>query len=88
MTTLHVSLSEENRSFVEEQASVEGFPSPDAYLQALVRQARLKKAKIAFDEKIRQTLKEPATEMTRADWDELEREVWENHRRDQERAGL
>ena len=36
MTTLTVSLSEENRSVVEVQADDEGFAVPDAYREALV----------------------------------------------------
>lgn len=87
MNTLTVSLSEANSSFVEETAAAEGFASAGAYVDALVRQARIKKAKMALDAKLLEAMESgPATEMTREDWDQLERQVWEEHRRDQERA--
>lgn len=79
-------LSEQSRAFVEAQAADEGFASPSAYLDALVRQARIKKAKQALEAKLLEAMNSgTAAEMTREEWDEMEREVWDEHRRDQER---
>ena len=77
MTTLTVSLPEADRAFAEAQAAAEGLASAGDYMRSLLREARRKDVKRALDEKIRQTLKEPATEMTQADWDEIRREIIE-----------
>lgn len=85
MAAITVLLSEENQSFVETQASVEGFASTDDYLDSLVQEARLKQAKKAIDDKLRHALSSgPATEMTRENWSRLEQKVWEREGR---RAG-
>ena len=77
MTATTYELSEQSRSFIEAQAAAEGFASPGAYLDALVHQARVKKAKQALEARLLQAMNEPATEMTREDWDELRRRVRE-----------
>ncbi len=87
MVSTTYELSEKSRAFVEEQATAEGFASPGAYLDDLVRQARIKRGKQALEAKLLEALDSgPATEMTREDWDQLERQVWDEHRREQERA--
>ena len=75
MTTLTVSLSEDAKAFAEGQAAEEGFPSAGVYVQALLRQAQLRKAKLALDATLRQAMQEPTTEMTKADWDALRRRI-------------
>jgi hypothetical protein len=75
MVSTTIELSEKSRAFVEEQATAEGFPSPGAYLEALVHQARVKRAKEALEEELRKGLESPTSEMTRADWDALRQRI-------------
>ncbi|WP_169980225.1 type II toxin-antitoxin system ParD family antitoxin [Tautonia rosea] len=76
----------EIRLFIEAQAAEQGCASAGEYPLALVREAQLRQAKAGIDAKLIEALENgPATPMTREDWDELEREVWERDR--QERAG-
>ena len=77
MSPMTIPLSEENRSFVEAQSVAEGYESPGAFVDAVIRDARLASSKKRLDEILRRTLREPATEMTQADWDELRRGVIE-----------
>jgi antitoxin ParD1/3/4 len=83
MSSLTFELSEQSRSFIQEQAAAEGFPTPGAYLDALVRQVQLKKAKLELEAKFREALASgPGAPMTREDWEVLERNVWERHRQE------
>ena len=89
MVSTTYELSEKSRAFVEDQAPALGFASTGAYLDDLVRQARINRGKQALEAKLLEALDSgPATEMTREDWDQLERNVWERHRQDQEAAGI
>ena len=82
MTAATYELSEQSRAFVEAQTTAEGFATPGAYLDALVRQAQVKKARQALEAKLLEAMNSgPAVEMTREDWDRLERNVWERHQR-------
>jgi antitoxin ParD1/3/4 len=81
MTTMNISLPDEMKAFVEDQMSQEGYASASEYLRALIREAQRRRAKQALEAKFREALESgPATPMTRDDWDELERNVWERHR--------
>ncbi len=42
MSALTILLSEESRSFLEEGAAAEGFDSPSAFLEGLIRQERIR----------------------------------------------
>jgi Arc/MetJ-type ribon-helix-helix transcriptional regulator len=86
MTTITIQLPDETRSFIEAQAAERGCASAGEYLLALVQEAQLRQAKAGIDAKLIEALESgPATPMTRDDWDELERQVWERDR--QEQAG-
>ena len=77
MTTLTVSLTESAKAFAEGQAAEEGFPSAAEYVQALLRQAQVKKAKLALEATLREAMQEPTTELTKEDWDRLRRRILE-----------
>ena len=49
MTTIHVTLSEELKAFVDREVAEGGFESPDAYLQSLVRDAQRRRARRVLD---------------------------------------
>ncbi len=75
MTTLHVSLPDSMKDFVESQAATEGFGSPSEYLRSVIGQVQKRQAKQALDAKLLEGLDGPAVEMTTEDWDDIEREA-------------
>jgi antitoxin ParD1/3/4 len=78
MTTMNISLPEEMKAFIEAQMATEGYASASEYLRTLIREAQKRQAKQALEAKFREALESgPATPMTREDWDELHRRVWE-----------
>jgi antitoxin ParD1/3/4 len=84
MTTMNISLPDEMKAFVEAEMAQEGYASASEYLRALIRDAQKRRAKRALEAKFREALESgPATPMTRDDWDDLERKVWERHRTEQ-----
>lgn len=84
MATMNLSLPDEMKAFVEAQAALEGHASAAEYVQALIREAQRQRAKQALEVKLREGIESgAATEMTTTDWDALERQVWERHRRSQ-----
>ena len=83
MTTMNISLPDEMKAFVETEMAHEGYASASEYLRALIRDAQKRRAKRELEAKFREALESgPATPMTREDWDELERHVWERHRQE------
>lgn len=88
MATMNVSLPDEMKAFVEAQAAKEGFGTTSEYLRSVIREVQKRQAaKQAIEAKLREALESgPAEPMTREDWDELERKVWERHRREQARS--
>ncbi len=80
MTTMNISLPDEMRSFVEARMAQEGFASASEYVRSLIREAQKHQAKQELETRFREALESgAATPMTRADWDDLERRVWERH---------
>ena len=78
MTTMNVSLPEEMKTFVEAQLASEGFASTSEYLRSLIRDAQRRQAKRELEARFRDALESgPAVEMTREDWDSIEREAVE-----------
>jgi antitoxin ParD1/3/4 len=81
MTNLTISLSEELRTFIEEQAASAGYGTASDYLQALVREEQKRKAQERLEELLLEGLESgPATPMTAEDWDEMRRQYDERHR--------
>ena len=84
MTTMNISVPDEMKAFVETRIAEEGYASASEYLRALIRDAQKRQAKRELEAKFREALESgPASPMTRSDWDELERNVSERHRRRQ-----
>ena len=84
MTTLNISLPDDLKAFIEAQVAEEGYASASEYLQAVLRDARMRKARKKLEAKRDETLaSDPDEPMTREDWESIEREAWERHRRDQ-----
>ena len=80
MTTMNISLPETLKQFVEEQVKSGGFGTASEYVRALIREAQLRAARQELDAKLLDGLDSgPASPMTREDWDELKRRVWERH---------
>ena len=72
------------KAFIEAQMATEGYASASEYLRTLIREAQKRQAKQALEAKFREALESgPATPMTREDWDELHRRVWERDGQEQ-----
>jgi antitoxin ParD1/3/4 len=84
MTTMNISLPEEMKAFIEAEMTQEGYASASEYLRSLIREAQKRRAKQELEAKLREALESgPATPMTREDWDELRRRVWEREAQEQ-----
>ncbi len=84
MAIMNISLPDEMKAFVEAEMAQEGYASASEYVRALLRDAQKRRAKRELEAKFREALESgPATPMTRDDWDDLERKVWERHRTEQ-----
>jgi Arc/MetJ-type ribon-helix-helix transcriptional regulator len=82
MTILTVELPDSTYQFLSEQASSQGFGSPSEFLAALASQAEAHRDTI--EQKLTKGLDSgPAREMSRQDWDELKRRVWDRHQAEQ-----
>lgn len=80
MTTMNLSLPDELNSFVEAQSAQEGHASAEDYVRSLIREAQKRQARQELEARLREAIETgPATPLTRADWDDLERRVWERH---------
>ena len=75
MNSLTVSLSDNDREFVEAQVAAGGYESPESYIRGLIRADQNRRALDEVETLLLQSLKEPATEMTEADWARLRLEL-------------
>jgi antitoxin ParD1/3/4 len=76
--TMIISLPETLKQFVEEQVKSGGYGTASEYVRTLIREAQLRAARQELDTKLLEGLDSgPAARMTREDWDELKRRVWE-----------
>jgi antitoxin ParD1/3/4 len=83
MATMNLSLPDAMKEFVEAQAAQEGYGSVSEYMRVIIRDLQKRKAKQELEAKLLEgLLSGPAEPMTREDWDELERRVWERHHRE------
>jgi Arc/MetJ-type ribon-helix-helix transcriptional regulator len=73
MTTLHLSLPEPLKHFVEEQTAKGGFRSESDYLQSLVSEAQQREV----EKQLLEGLASPASPMTPDDWADLRRQIIE-----------
>jgi antitoxin ParD1/3/4 len=77
MVTMNISLPDEMREFVEDQAARSGYASAGEYLHALIREAQKRQAKQELEAKLLEGLEGSATRMTRAEWDSIRAEALE-----------
>ena len=77
MATMNVSLPDEMKAFVEDQAAKEGFGTTSEYLRSMIRDVQKRLAKQALEAKLLEGLEGPTVLMTREDWDSIEREALE-----------
>ncbi|ODT36439.1 MAG: addiction module antitoxin [Microbacterium sp. SCN 71-17] len=82
MTTMNISLPDDMKAFVEAQMAADGYASASEYLHALIREDQKRRARHALEAKLVEGLQGPAVEMTREDWDSIEREALEGIARD------
>lgn len=81
MATMNISLPDEMKAFVEEQARAKGFGTVSEYVRSLLRAVQEEER---YREAVRGKLLEaieggPATSMTSSDWDDIRREVERRH---------
>ncbi len=69
--------SDEMRAFVEAQMAQGEYASASEYLRSLIRDAQKRQAKPALEAELLEALQGPAVEMTRDEWDSIEREALE-----------
>jgi antitoxin ParD1/3/4 len=75
MASRTISLPDDTMEFAEAAARRRGLGSVDAYLEAVLREERLREARREIDARLREAIESgPAEPMTREDWDAIERE--------------
>jgi len=77
MTTMNISVPDEMKAFVEAEMAQEGYASASEYLRALIRDAQKRRARQDLEAKLLEGLQGPAVQMTRDDWDSIQREAQE-----------
>jgi antitoxin ParD1/3/4 len=78
METVTISLSKAHKEFVEAQMAEGGFGSVSKYIDALLRAERRRQAEAKLVALVQEAeASGPATPMTKEDWDNLKRRVWE-----------
>ncbi len=77
MTTMNISVPDEMKAFVEAEMAQEGYASASEYLRALIRDAQKRRARQELEAKLLEGLQGPAVQMTRDDWDSIQREALE-----------
>jgi len=75
MTTLSISLPDNLKDFVEEQAALGGYPTPSDYIQSLLCEAQDFKDRAALERKLLAALDAEPVEMGSADWDLMRERV-------------
>ena len=85
MTTMNISVPEDMKAFLETQAAAEGHASASDYVRTLIRDAQRRRAKQELEAKLLEGLQGPVVEMTREDWDSIQREAQERFDREQAR---
>ncbi len=72
MTTLNLSLPDNLKAFVEEQAAAGGYDTAGDYVRSLIREARDRKE---IEDKLLAALETEPSEMQEADWDRMRERV-------------
>ena len=76
MATMNISLPDELKAFVEDQATQKGFGTVSEYVRAIIREAHERHVeRDRLDSLLLDGLNSgPATPLTKADWDHIRRE--------------
>ena len=77
MTTMNISVPDEMKAFVEAEMAQEGYASASEYLRALIRDAQKRRARQELEAKLLEGLQGSAVQVTRDDWDSIQREALE-----------
>jgi antitoxin ParD1/3/4 len=77
MTTMSISVPDEMKAFVEARMAQEGYASPSEYLRVLINDAQKRLARQELEGKLLEGLHGPSVQMTRDEWDSIEREARE-----------
>jgi antitoxin ParD1/3/4 len=80
MQSLMIILPDSLKTFVEEQAAKEGFPSVSEYLEALVREVQKRKARKELEDQLLEGLHSGGEDLTVDDqfWEELHNQLDED----------
>ncbi len=79
METMTISLPPPLKAFIEAQVDEGGYRTPSEFIGELVREAQKRKAREKVEALLGEGLKSEPSEMTKEDWEELKRGVWEGH---------
>lgn len=75
MTTLTISLPDSLKEFVDAKVAEGGHADAVGYVRSLIEKERERAERLEFEESLREAMRGPATVMTPAVWDEIERKV-------------
>jgi antitoxin ParD1/3/4 len=80
MTTLNISLPDSMRAFIEQKVAQGGYSTASEYIRQLVREDQKHAAQQRLETLLLEGLDSgPSREMTREDWEELRRRVWQRN---------
>jgi hypothetical protein len=80
MTTFDVSLSDDLRSYAEQEASRGGFATLGDYVQALIAEAQRRDlARSSLEVMLVEGLNSPVRELTRDDWSSLRERIYQKN---------
>lgn len=79
MSVIRVNLPDSLKEFLDAHVAEAGYPTADALICELLTEVQQRKAQERLDALLAEGLESEASELTRADWDELKRQVWERH---------
>jgi antitoxin ParD1/3/4 len=79
---MHISLPEDLKTWVEEQATHDACGTADEFVRNLLRKEQRRRARAKVEKLLLEGLNSgPATLMTAKDWEEIRREVRKRHAR-------
>lgn len=75
MRSMNISLPESMKNFVDAEVASGGYGTASEFIRDLLRDAQKRKARASVDGLLLQGLQSEASELTRADWNQLKRRV-------------
>jgi antitoxin ParD1/3/4 len=80
MTTMNISLPDSMRAFIEQKIAQSGYSTASEYIRQLVREDQKRAAQERLEALLMEGLDSgPSREMTKEDWEDLRRRVWQRH---------